>query len=182
LLKRLLFLTGNPGVGKTTVLLRIVEAFRANGYGVGGMISREVRSDGVRVGFEIMDLYDHKRGWLAHVSQQKGPQVGRYRVSLDDLDCVGVEAILRAVESQDVVAVDEVGPMELFSERFQDAVKRAVESTKLVVGVVHWKARCRLIDNVKGRADTEVYLVTHENRERLHEAIVAKSIEFLEQV
>ena len=51
--KRVLLLTGSPGVGKTTMLLRVVESLKAKGYGVGGMISREVRSDGARVGFEV---------------------------------------------------------------------------------------------------------------------------------
>ncbi|RJS68314.1 hypothetical protein CW693_04680 [Candidatus Bathyarchaeota archaeon] len=49
--KRLLLLTGNPGVGKTTVLLRVIKALKAEGYTVGGMISREVRTHGTRVGF-----------------------------------------------------------------------------------------------------------------------------------
>jgi nucleoside-triphosphatase len=42
--KRIFLLTGSPGVGKTTLLLKVVEALRAKGYSVGGMISREVRS------------------------------------------------------------------------------------------------------------------------------------------
>lgn len=79
--KRILLLTGSPGVGKTSVLLRIVESLKAKGYGVGGMISREVRVGGGRVGFEILDLNTGRTGWLAHVTQKHGPQVGRYRVT-----------------------------------------------------------------------------------------------------
>ncbi|NWF97298.1 MAG: DUF2478 domain-containing protein [Candidatus Thorarchaeota archaeon] len=109
--KRILLLTGNPGVGKTTVLLRVVEALKAKGYSVGGMISREVRSGGTRVGFEILDLASGRRGWLAHVNQPSGPQVGKYRVNLEDLNSIGAEAIANAVASSDVVAIDEIGPM-----------------------------------------------------------------------
>jgi nucleoside-triphosphatase len=144
------------------------------------MISREVRSGGARVGFEVLDLSSDRRGWLAHVNQPSGPQVGRYRVNLEDLNSIGVEAIGKAVEGFDVVVIDEVGPMELFSEKFKEAVKRAVESGKVVVGVVHWKARDRLIEEVKKREDAEVIVVTYENRNKLHENIVGKAIEFLE--
>jgi nucleoside-triphosphatase THEP1 len=42
--KRLLFITGSPGTGKTTVLLKTIEALKARGYGVGGMVSSEVRT------------------------------------------------------------------------------------------------------------------------------------------
>ena len=58
------------------------------------------------------------RVWLAQVDQRDGPQSGRYLVSLNDLANVGVSAIDAAVENADVVVIDEVGPMEFFSNRF----------------------------------------------------------------
>jgi len=170
-----LLLTGSPGVGKTTVLLTVVEALKAKGYSVGGMLSREIRSCGARVGFEILDLSSGRHGWLAHVDQKSGPQVGKYRVNLEDLNGIGAEAIVRAVENFDVVAIDEIGPMELFSEKFKEAVKRAVKSGKPVVGVVHWKAQDKLIDEVKARDDTEVIVVSVENRAKLHKIVLEKA-------
>jgi nucleoside-triphosphatase len=177
--KRLLLITGNPGVGKTTVLSRTIEALRARGYSVGGMISREVRTCGTRVGFEVLDLESGRRGWLAHVDQKCGPRVGKYRVSLGDLSQVGAAAIGKAVEKADVVAIDEVGPMELHSEKFREAVERAVESGKLMVGTVHWRARDKLVDEIKARDDVEVYQVTYGNRVKIHLMIVEKAMHFL---
>jgi nucleoside-triphosphatase len=160
--------------------LKTVDALKARGYSVGGVISREARVGWARVGFEILDLGSGSRGWLAHVNQKSGPSVGKYRVNLEDLEDIGANAIVNAAENFDVVAIDEIGPMELFSEKFKEAVRRAVEGGKLVVGVVHWKARDRLIDEVKSREDTEVILVTSENRDKLHETIIGKAVEFLE--
>jgi nucleoside-triphosphatase len=85
-----------------------------------------------------------------------------------------------AVDNSDVIAVDEIGPMELFSVKFRDAVKRVVESGKPAVGVVHWKAKHSLIDDVKTRKDAEVFRVTYENRENLDKTIIKKAVEFLE--
>lgn len=172
--KRIFLLTSSPGIGKTTLLLKIVEALKAKGYCVGGMISREVREGGTRVGFEILDLVTNKRGWLAQVSQKTGPQVGKYRVNLEDLNNVGVAAIISAVRSCDVVAVDEIGPMELFSEKFKQAVMDAVESGKLVIGVIHWRAKDKLIEMVKNREDAETFTVTYENRGKLYQHILEK--------
>jgi len=180
--KRLLFLTGDPGVGKTTVLLRTVEALKARGYSVGGMISREVRTCGTRIGFEIFDLGSSRRGWLAHVSQKHGPQVAKYRVNLEDLDNIGAAAIVDAAEGFDIVAIDEIGPMELYSEKFKEAVKKAVESGKLVIGTVHWRAKNRLIDEIKARQDVEMYRVIYENRGNLHKVIIEKAVEFLAKI
>lgn len=182
LAKRLLFLTGNPGVGKTTVLLRIVEALKAEGYRIGGMLSQEVRTGGERVGFEILDLNSGKRGWLAQVNQKNGPRIGRYCVNLEDLENIGAKAIMDAVKDSDVVAVDELGPMELFSDKFREAVRKAVESDKLVAGVVHWKAKDKLVEEVKSREDAELFTVTSENRDKLHEVVLAKALDFLSNI
>lgn len=177
--KRLLLVTGTPGTGKTTVLSKVIEALKAKGYSVGGMISHEVRTCGTRIGFEILDLSNGRTGWLAHVDQKRGPQVGRYRVNLEDLNNIGADAIVKAVEDFDVIAIDEIGPMELHSEKFKMAVKRAAESGKFVISTIHWKARDKMITEVKTRKDAEIYRVTFENRGNLHKKIVKKAIDFL---
>ncbi|MBE3116899.1 NTPase [Candidatus Bathyarchaeota archaeon] len=174
--KRVLVLTGAPGVGKTTVLSKTVDALKAKGVGVGGMVSREVREGNVRVGFEILDLTNSKHGWLSHVNQKNGPQVGKYHVNLDDLENIGAKAIIDAAEKCDVVAVDEVGPMELFSPKFKQAVQAALDSQKLVLAVVHAKARDPLLTEIRERGDLEVFTVTLANRSGLAEVLTNKAL------
>ncbi|MGD0072478.1 MAG: NTPase [Candidatus Bathyarchaeia archaeon] len=177
--KRVLLLTGAPSVGKTTVLIKTVNALKAKGISVGGMISREVREGNVRIGFEIIDLTNSKHGWLAHVNQRTGPQVGKYHVNMEDLEKIGATAIAEAVEKCDAVAVDEIGPMELFSQKFKQAVKQALESKKLVLAVVHAKAREPLINEAKQRDDAETFTVTLANRDKLTEELTKHALEIL---
>jgi nucleoside-triphosphatase len=166
LAKRILLLTGAPGVGKTTVLTKTVEALKADGVTVGGMISCETRQRDMRVGFEVVDLISGKHGWLAHVNG-RGPSVGKYHVKLPDLENIGVKAIVQATEQCQVVTVDEIGPMELYSKQFKQAVTQALESEKAMLAVIHAKAKDALITAAKQRADAEVFLVTVANRESL---------------
>ena len=177
-----MLLTGSPGVGKTTVLAATVEALAKRGFRVGGMISREVRESGVRIGFEMLDLRSSKRGWLAQAGQKGGPGVGKYCVNLKDLEAIGAVSIIKAVEDCDVVAVDEIGPMELFSRKFREAANMAVQSRKLVLAVVHWKVMDRLVVEVKARIDSEIFVVTYQNREKLSEVLLSRAIEYLEQL
>jgi nucleoside-triphosphatase len=179
-LKRILLLTGSPGVGKTTVLVRVVEGLKSKGYSVGGMLSREVRSGGNRVGFEILSLIDGQRGWLAQVDQNHGPRVGKYRVNLFDLDRVGIAAIVEAVDRCEVVALDEIGPMELFSDSFKEVVTRAIQSKKLVIATVHWRERGFLTSVLSKINDVQWFEVSIDNRERLHELILKETTDFLE--
>jgi len=86
------------------------------GFSGGGMLSREVCSSRIRVGFEVTDLYLGKTGWHAHANQKHGLQAGKYHMNFADLDGVGTEAVRKANMECDIAAVDEVGPMELVSE------------------------------------------------------------------
>jgi nucleoside-triphosphatase len=174
---RVLLLTGSPGVGKTTVLLETVKILKEKGLRVGGMISREARENGTRVGFELLDLRSQNRGWLAHVNQKNGPRVGKYRVNLEDLETIGSKAIIEALGDCDVVAIDEIGPMELFSENFREAVRQALESRKLVIAIVHWKAQDRLIHDAKNMKEAEIITVTTENRASLSDTLAEKALD-----
>ena len=179
--KRALLLTGNPSVGKTTVLMNVVGALKEKGYCVGGMVSREAREGGTRVGFEILDLINGRRGWLAHVNQKNGPQVGKYCINIEDLNTIGAQAVTKAVKKCEVIVIDEIGPMELFSKRFKEAVRKALESHKLVLAVVHLKAQDTLINEAKKREDAEIIIVTKENREKLNEQIKEKALKVLSE-
>lgn len=177
--KRVLLITGQPGIGKTTALTRIVQALNQQGHKVGGMITREVRSSGIRVGFQILDIDSGQTGWLAHIHQQKGPKIGKYVVNLSDLNQIGVKAITNAMKDQDIIAIDEIGPMELLSKEFTDAVRKTAESPKPLISVIHWKARDKLIDQIKARKDAQTYVITAENRDILPQTVIEKAQELL---
>jgi nucleoside-triphosphatase len=157
------------------VLTKTVDALKAKGFSVGVMISREVMEGNVRVGFEILNLTNNKRGWLAHVNGL-GPQLGKYHVNLDDLDNIGTTAITQALEKSGAIAIDEIGPMELYSQKFKQAVTRVLESKKLVLTVVHGKAKDPLVTQVKRRVDAEIFNVTFSNREKLPDILTGKAL------
>lgn len=143
------------------------------------MICREVREAGVRVGFEIMDLSTGQRGWLAHINQPEGPKIGKYRVNLTDLDFIGMSSLLSALRSADILAIDEIGPMELSSPQFSNALVMVVKSSKPILGTIHYGLRHSLIHSIKEREDVETLKVTYENRESLHNRIANKISDYL---
>jgi nucleoside-triphosphatase len=173
-LKHIFLVTGSPGAGKTTILLETVEALKKKGYKIGGMLSKEAREDGVRIGFEIIDFETKRRGWLAHVRQSNGPQVGKYKVNLADLESIGAAAIRNAAVNAQIIIIDEIGPMELHSSAFKEAVAEALESGKPVIGVIHERARDSLINSIRKRDDTQIIQVTRSNRESLHSLLIEK--------
>ncbi|RLF00094.1 MAG: NTPase, partial [Thermoprotei archaeon] len=78
---------------------------------------------------------------------------------------VGVAAIRRAVEEADVVVIDEIGPMELYSEEFKAAVAEALDSPKPVVATIHVRAsRYPFGRAVLSRGDCTLLRLTLDNR------------------
>jgi nucleoside-triphosphatase len=172
--KHIILITGAPSIGKTTAIVKTVETLKAEGYKIGGMITKEKREGDARVGFEIQDLATQKQGWLAHVKQLNGPRTGKYRVNLTDLEGVGTNAIQNATKAADIIIIDEIGPMELHSKAFKEAVIRASDSAKPVIATVHHNATDAFVRNIKARQDAEVYEVTLENRDVIHNLIMEK--------
>lgn len=127
-----ILLTGNPGCGKTTLIERVISQLSTP---VGGFYTQEIRERGVRKGFEIVTL-DGQRGILAHINIQSPKKVGKYGVNISALDTIAVASIQAAVAEQKIVVIDEIGPMEMLSERFCQAVMRTLESDTTVLGTI----------------------------------------------
>jgi len=174
--------TGPSGIGKTSILRRTVKELKNRNYKIGGMFCREVREGGIRVGFEIKDISTGQRGWLAHVAQSTGPIIGKYHVNLTDLDIISGGAILDAIKNADILAIDEIGPMELFSTAFGKALIKAVESRKPIVGTIHYRLSNSLVDSIRRREDTEIMKVKYDNRENLHNLIVDKTTQYIQSL
>jgi nucleoside-triphosphatase len=169
-----IFLTGEPGCGKTTAVRKISERLSAQGERIGGVISGEIRERGVRVGFNLEDLLTHETGILAHVARPDGPTLGKYRVNLADIERIAVTAIRRATEDASVIFVDELGPMELKSRPFVIAVETALATPKHFVGTIHKRATHHLVTAIKSNPAYEIHELTLKNRNELTESITTK--------
>ncbi len=163
-----ILITGKPGCGKTTIIRRIIEELKLD---AGGFYTEEIRIGEKRVGFKIITL-DGKKSILAHVDIESPYRVSKYGVNLEGLEKVGVESIWRALEEKDVVVIDEIGKMELFSNRFKEAVNTALNSDKITIATI-LLAPNPYTDKIKRRKDVKLFYISPENRERAKEEIKA---------
>jgi nucleoside-triphosphatase len=161
---RAFLLTGQPGVGKTTIIQTVVARLGAS---AGGFYTEEMREQGRRTGFRLVAL-DGGTGTLASVNVSSPYRVGKYGVHLHDLERVGVNALWRAIEQPDVsvVVVDEIGKMELFSSSFREAVLVALDSPKAVLATIMARSQ-PWVDALKARPDATLVEVTRANRQAL---------------
>ena len=155
-------LTGSPGTGKTTVIRQAIARSKAR---AGGFYTEEIRSGGTRLGFRIVTL-DGQNAILAHVDNHSRYRVSKYGVDVQNLDDVGVAAVNRAVDESDLIVIDEIGKMELFSPSFREAVLKAIDSGKKVLGTAMLSPH-PFADDIKRHPGVKVIQLTRADHDQV---------------
>jgi nucleoside-triphosphatase len=155
-------LTGRPGTGKTTV---IQQAISGQEIKTGGFYTEEIRAAGIRQGFRIITLDGHD-AVLSHIDTPGRYRVSKYGVDISNLENIGVAAIERAIVDSDLIVIDEIGKMELFSPRFREAVLKAIDSDKKVLGTIMLNPH-PFADEIKRRPGVKVIELTRANHQQV---------------
>jgi len=156
--KTVCLLTGPPRSGKTTLIKQVVSEYRGKAC---GFYTEEVREGGERRGFKLTTL-DGRETAFSHIDLKSPYRVGKYGVSIEGLEEVGVSALLSNTDECDLVVVDEIGKMEMFSLRFREAVSQLIGSGRRVLGTVMmhhhgWS------DIIKARPEVRLVMVNRNN-------------------
>uniref|UniRef100_A0A8C8SD11 Nucleoside-triphosphatase, cancer-related n=1 Tax=Pelusios castaneus TaxID=367368 RepID=A0A8C8SD11_9SAUR len=177
------FLTGPPGIGKTTLIQKATEALKSSGIPIDGFYTEEVRDSGRRIGFDVVTL-SGRRGILSRVGSVSSTERHEYRVGQYVVDLVSFEhlvlPVLRKVDlgsdaGKKVCVIDEIGKMELFSQSFIQAVRQTLTgSGTMILGTIPIpKGKpLGLVEEIRSRKDIKVFTITKENRDTLLEDIV----------
>ncbi|PYJ12859.1 MAG: AAA family ATPase [Verrucomicrobia bacterium] len=159
---RKVLLTGRPGCGKTTLIKRVVNELARP---AGGFYTEEIRERGARVGFKIVTLAGEETV-LSHVDFKTANRIGKYGLDLSGLETIGVAALCRAVAGRHLVVIDEIGPMEIRSRVFCDAVNEALDINVPVLGTISVRAN-PFTNAIKNRRDVTIIEVRQSNRDQL---------------
>ncbi len=161
-------LTGRPGTGKTSLIKQVVAGLRVR---ASGFYTEEIRSsEGERLGFKLMTL-DSQEAILAHTDFSKRYRVGKYGVDVASLERVGVAALEQAARQSELVVVDEIGKMELFSPRFRETVLAIIKSGKRVLGTI-MLAPHPWADVIKKLPQVKILTLTRENYAQVRDELL----------
>ena len=128
-------ITGLPGVGKTTLVCKIIEQMKS--VKMAGFCTAEIRSEGTRVGFELRGLNGERRT-LAHAQFDSRFRVGKYGVDKDGFDAF-LETLDLLNPDVEMIVIDEIGKMELFSNRFRNLVYDSIHADKQLLATIPLK-------------------------------------------
>jgi nucleoside-triphosphatase len=161
-----IFISGAPGSGKSTLLSKVIEILRSKGLKIGGIVTPEIRINGRRVGFKVVDIYNGKEGILASIDKKTGIRFGKYFINLDEFEKISLNALDFASENCDLIVIDEIGKMEFFSKAFREKIDELLRKQKPMICVLHREFM------EKYKKYGKIFIVNLKNREKLPQEIV----------
>lgn len=161
-----ILLTGKPRRGKTTLLHSLIDDVSSKH----GMVAAEVCENGERIGFDLKDNTG-RTAPLARVHSPTQHKVGRYFVDVNSLD-VFIEPLVK-IGPGALLYLDEIGHMQLFSEKFQQLATAYLDSDNDFIGTISSIYEHSFIDEVLKHKDILLCTVTPDNRDGLKAALQA---------
>jgi len=175
--KKNILLAGDPGVGKSTLIVKLTKRF--GNYAITGFYTEEVREEGKRVGFRAVTL-NGSSAIFAHQSYhtEPGHRLGKYGVRPEILESLVLPHLDVSRKRAQLVFVDEIARMELISDPFKEAVTKVLDSPEPAICTVAAQGT-GFTKRVKERSDVELITVTRKNRDILEEQVFRKVLRLL---
>lgn len=125
-----IIIRGRPHTGKTTLIKELINELNIPWV---GFYTEEIRKNNIRVGFKIVDM-DGKQKIFAHINFTTRYRVGKYCVDIQTLDFT-IDRIKKLAEGN-LFIIDEIGKMELFSQKFKHLVMEIFNSSANVIATM----------------------------------------------
>jgi nucleoside-triphosphatase len=161
-----ILITGLPGCGKTTLIREIASKIEEPYY---GFFTSEIRQNNTRVGFEI-ETFSGKKGLLAHVNIKSPYKVSKYGVDLEAFENIALPELEKALQSGSLLLIDEIGKMELFSQKFKELLQEALKSKIKLIATIMLKPE-PFCDRLKDMPGAKVIALERNIHEEILETV-----------
>jgi nucleoside-triphosphatase len=161
----MILLTAQPRTGKSTAIKKIVNMLGKDNCG--GFYTEEIRENGERVGFRICTL-SGKTGILSHVNIKSDYRISRYGVDLETFEKICISELENAIKDDNVkyIIIDEIGPMQLFSEKYKELLINLLRCNKPIIGTIFMNSY-EWLDDFKKQENINLVEITFDNRDSL---------------
>ena len=176
---KLIILTGQTGIGKSSICRRVCTLASEKGYRISGILSPPLYDDsGLKVGFLAEKIPDGEKWELARNDNNpsvKGPVWGQYTFSEKGFKKAAKVLKEALTGNYDIIVIDEVGPLELLrGEGFRPFIDLLVKENQTDLLIVVRPTLIKEIQEVLKRNDIILFHADIKNRDTLPSLIVSE--------
>ena len=171
-----ILITGPPRCGKSTLISKLIDYYKKKDYIIHGFLTPEVREVGKRIGFDIRDISSGKKARLARTGNYRTRyKVGKYNVFIEEFELIITNLNLDIGGEKTLIVIDEIGKMELFSQKFQNILKNLFKSNIPVLATIGLKLKHSIKDFILDLPDVMVFNLSRQNFDKIFEEIISIS-------
>lgn len=153
-----IIITGYPNSGKSTLLGNILKPY----VDKVGFLTEEIRNEYGRTGFKIV-THQNVEFRFADTQFKTSYNVGKFFVDISALQSAIVQVSIFSPE--DVLYLDEIGRMQLFSDDFKKLVEKYLNSENIVLSTLTSVYEDGFTQSILTRDDVYLVEISEENRE-----------------
>ncbi len=170
-----LLITGKPGVGKSTVLNRVVDEIKKSKKlkVVGFITLSTVDPQGNRIGFITSTLDGKHSGSLSEKKNEK------YILNKETMSKIIHPALAEGIESADLLVIDEIGPIQLQDHLFKELILKALNKPTLsILGTISTIETFGGVAEIHHHFRTGIIEMTEQNRHRVESKLLNEFVDF----
>lgn len=156
-MKKNVLITGKPKSGKSTLLQTLIKGVTAKT----GFLTKEILGPNGRVGFEI-ETSNGKSTILSHIDFKTPFQVSKYFIDIKNFEKLLSE--MPKFSSKDLLYIDEIGQMQLFSKKFEEFVLHYLNAPNTCVATISYVFENDFTKALEQRKDVVLVELTPERR------------------
>ncbi|MCL4350075.1 MAG: NTPase [Candidatus Thermoplasmatota archaeon] len=160
-------ITGPVGSIKADALGKIIDMLKNQGKNIQGVLVTEIMEQGKLRGYSILDIYTKRKIVFADTSISSRVKIDKIGVDTRLLEELLIPSLQRAVESADVIVIDEVGKLENTTKSIQKVINDALNSTRPILVTIHKKSRNPVLQEIRALEGVRIFDITPINRSLL---------------
>ena len=173
-MKTKILITGPPRSGKSTLIVRLIEYVSKRQITAYGFLTPEVREGNNRIGFDIVDIKTKEREKLARKGNYNTKHhVGKYCVFIEKFEKFLSHFENIKFQQDDLIMIDEIGKMELFSKKFQEFIIKIFASNISIIATIGLTVKHSIKDHLLNLPGVKNFNLNNQNYQKTYQKITS---------
>ncbi|MFX1480077.1 MAG: nucleoside-triphosphatase [Promethearchaeota archaeon] len=168
-----ILLTGPPRCGKSTLIMKVINYCKENEITVDGFLTPEVKEGTKRIGFDIKRISTNERRMLARIGNYSTQyRLGKYHVFIWEFEKIITKLERLEFKESSIVVVDEIGKMELYSQKFQKLIKFLFKLDANIIATIGQGLKHPIKDYLLNLPEILLFTLNRENLQTVQQKVL----------